>query len=263
LSIVYHAAERIKMEEPKCEQDIKSDGPDATNSDARPENSPLDTTALGELLYHPSTRILEARMAASIPTELFNGSISQLFNYLFLGAPYMYESICLSFPEWQKEKDVEKYGTYYTRADIHGRLFAYILKRISCLPFIENDGYTVNNHYSGATDAPFIYFLHALLEKARLGQEISEDPNDLPSTVPGYGSTLMLDDSRAIRAFEIFTQHPMRFHVQIKINGNWLPEEYALVWCKDVEGTGKWDLIWEYMSKGLARIECPETNYGF
>ena len=263
LNVVHRAAERIKMEEPKCEQNVKSEAPDATNSDARPENSPLDTMALGELLYHRSTRILQARMAASIPAELFNGSIPQLFNHLFLSAPYMYESICLAVPEWRKEANVENYGTYHPRAAIHRHLFAYILKRISCLPFIEDDGYRVNNHYSSATDAPFIYFLHALLAKARLGQPISEDPADLPSTVPGHGSTLILDDPRAVRAFEVFTLHPMRFLVQIRVEGNWLSEEYALVWCKDVEGTGTWDLIWEYMSKGLARIECPEGSYEF
>ena len=57
----------------------------------------------------------------------------------------------------------------------------------------------------------------------------------------------------------------MKFHVQLKIDGRWMPEEYVVMWCQDVgtEGEGKWDLIWEYMSKGLARVLCPDTNYGF
>ncbi len=144
-----------------------------------------------------------------------------------------------------------------------GLLFTYILKRISCLPFIENDGYTVQNHCSSATDAPFIYFLHTLLINARRFEINSKESSGLLDTVPGTGSTLIIDDPRAVCAFEIFTQHPMMFHVQAKMDNNWVVEEYAIVWCTDVEGTGKWNLDWEYMSRGLARIECPETNYAF
>lgn len=253
------------MPAPNDEAESKNEEGDVATP-VHPQES-LDTTTLGELLFHPSTRIFDARIAASIPADLLDGSasgcISALFDKLFLGAPSMYQSICLATPEWRKEKHFEKYGTYYSQADIHGCIFSYVLKRISCLPFIENDGYTVQNHYSSATDEPFVYFVHTLLKKARLGQAISEEADDQPSTVPSPGSTLIIDDPRAGRAFEIFTQHPMKFHVQIKKNGHWLPEEYAIVWCQDVEEAGKWDLVWEYMSKGMARIYCPETNYAF
>lgn len=73
----------------------------------------------------------------------------------------------------------------------------------------------------------------------------------------------MIDDPRAIHAFEIFTQHPMKFYVQVRVDGRLLPEEYALIWCQDIDGTSKWDLVWEYLSKGLARILCPEASYEF
>lgn len=228
----------------------------------RCENPAVDHTALGELLYHKSTRILEARLVASGLPD-FATLIPKLFSYLFLSTPYpCYQSICFGTPKSRDKAGAESRSTYYARSSFQLAIFTYILKRISCLPIIEAEGYRINDHYSSATDAAFIYFLDALLKQFATRFETDSAPARFEKSEE-HGCTLMMEDERAIRAFEIFTQHPMKFLVQMKVGQLLQKEEVAVVWCQDVGTEGGWDVVWEYMTKSLAAVVCPKENYEF
>ena len=86
-------------------------------------------------------------------------------------------------------------------------------------------------------------------------------------TSPSHSSSLIISDPRAIKAFKIFTQHPLRFKVQMKIKQQLLQEERCVVWCTDVgpegEGGGGWEVQWEYMSKWTEYGVADESNYHF
>lgn len=264
---------------------------------SHPQDTPIDSIALGEILSHKSARVLQANIAASIPPAPAK-SISDLYNYLILSNPTpKYDSICFrtggadgKVPHLD-EAGLESKSTYFTRSIIHTAIFTYIFKRISCLALIEAEGYRINNYTKddqrSATDAAFVYFLETLLQQAGLPDraENTETPatagiktteaTEAASTEAtatekfeksaGHGTSLLIDDPRALRAYGIFTQHPMKFKVQIKIGQNLQTEERAVVWCIDSgeEGTHGWDVQWEYMSKSLTDVECPDRNYQF
>lgn len=196
-------------------------------------------------------------------------------------------------------------GTTHSRAEIHLALFTYILKRVSCLQLLEAEKYKVNDDFSTPTDAAFIFFLRSLLKAGGFDTRVSppEEPNNrtsrrlalrpaavaaakaaeaeatavndhyndsttskLEQSLDG-ATTLVLSDPRAIKAFKIFTQHPMKFKVQMKVEQNLLKEERCVVWCTDVGpkgmGGGGWEVQWEYMAKWTENKLVPDESYVF
>jgi hypothetical protein len=94
----------------------------------------------------------------------------------------------------------------------------------------------------------------------------SSSPSNI-ETSSTNGNSLIISDQRAIKAFKIFTQHPLRFKVQTNIGQELLKEERCMVWCTDVrpkgEGGGGWEVQWEYMSKWTEYGVNDEINYSF
>lgn len=168
---------------------------------------------------HPSTLAFER--------HLHNTTILELADFWFCqGSPY--DHVCLARDNWRFFDSPAGWevGDFFTRAELHSRLYAYVARRTACIGILLERGYDFvgkpSNQWLGPTDAVFGFVVREM---------VVEWDRALPASIfswaeRGRPRTLMLE-GRLLRAVEVVlaTVHrkgegrrrvPMRFRVRRK-----------------------------------------------
>ena len=182
-------------------------------------------------------------------------TILELTKYLIF-EPCPYAFVCITLENWQYFADPAKYGTFYSRAEMHALIYAYILKRTCAVSQMLEDGCTILDSGLSKTDAPFAAFVEALVINTRGVHSSVRD-------ISKRGPTAMVDSAQIKKAFSIIKDRPMKFKVRLNGVG-----QTAFFWFKDInDDSGKttsFDSEWEYVKKAqLANAMHRDEVYMF